>query len=49
MKGPNCAHPYVKFTIQNIVLGASKRKNFKIFSCGGFFSRIFGEMFIEVP
>ena len=30
-------HPYVKFTIQNVVLRVSKRKNFKMFPCGVFF------------
>ena len=32
-KGPDCVHPYVKFTIQNVVLRVSKRKNFNIFPC----------------
>ena len=48
-KGSDWVHPYVKFTTQNVVLIVSKRKNFKIFLCGGFFSRIFDEIFIEVP
>ena len=30
-KGPDCVHPYVKFTIQYVVLRVSKRKSFKIF------------------
>ena len=33
-KGPNCVHPYAKFTIQHVVLRTSKIKNFKIFPCG---------------
>ena len=40
---------YVTFTIQNVVLRVSKRKNFKIFPCGAFFSDIFDEIFIRVP
>ena len=48
-KGPDCVHPYVKFTIQNVVLRVSKSKNFEIFPCGGFFSGDFDEMFIGVP
>ena len=39
----------VKFCIQNIVLGVSRRKNPKIFPCGAFYSCVFNEMFIEVP
>ena len=48
-KGSDWVHPYVKFATQNVALRVSKRKNFKIFPCGGFFSRISDEMFIEVP
>ena len=47
-KDPDCVHPYVKFTIQNVVLRVSKTKNFKIFPCGAFFSESFEEMFIGV-
>ena len=32
-KGPDCVHPYVKFTIQNVVLRVSKRKKITIFPC----------------
>ena len=48
-KGPDCARAYVKFTIQNVVLRESKRKNFEIFPCGAFFTGIFDKMFIVVP
>ena len=48
-KGPDCVLPYVKFSIQNVVLRVSKRKRFKIFPCGAFFSGIFYEMFIGEP
>ena len=37
-------YPYVKFSIQNVVLRVSKRKNFNFFSFGVFFSGIFDEM-----
>ena len=44
-KGPDCVHPYVKF-----ILRVSKRKNFKMFPSGAFFSAgLFDEMFIGVP
>ena len=36
-KGPACVHPSVKFTIQNIVLRVSRRKNSEIFPAGPFF------------
>ena len=44
-KGLDCVHPYVKCTIQNVVLRVCKRKN----SLWGLFSRIFDKMFIGVP
>ena len=47
-KGPDCAHPWVKFSIQNVVLRISRRKNSKLFPCGAFFSWNFDEIFIEV-
>ena len=47
-KIPDCVHPLVKFTIQNVVLRVSQRKNFKIFPAGPFFG-IFDEMFNGVP
>ena len=48
-KGSDCVHPYIKFTIGNVVLRVSKRKNFDISACGAFFTRIFDEIFIGVP
>ena len=36
-KRPDCVHPWVTFSIQNIVLVASRRKNSKIFPCESFF------------
>ena len=47
-KGPDCVHPYVKFTVQNVVLTVSKRKNFKVLPCEAFFSGIFDKMFLGV-
>ena len=46
-KGPNCALPWVKFSIQNVAW--SREKNAKIFPCGAFFSWLFDQMFIKVP
>ena len=37
-KGPDCALPWVKFSIQNVVLKVSRIKNAKIFPSGAFFS-----------
>ena len=39
---------WVKFSIQNKVLRVSRRKNFKMFSCGVSFSCAFDEMLIKV-
>ena len=36
-KDPDCVHLWVKFSIQNVVLRVSGRKNSKIFSWGDFF------------
>ena len=47
-KESDCVHPYVKFTIQNVVLRVSKRKSFKTFPCGAVFSGIFDDTFIGV-
>ena len=30
-KGPDCVHLWVKFSIQNVVLRVSRRKNLKMF------------------
>ena len=48
-RGPDCVHPYVKFTIHNVVLRVSQSRYFKIFPFGAFFSGIFDEMFIGMP
>ena len=40
---------WVKFCIQNIVLGVSRTKIAKLFPCEAFYSCVFNEMFIEVP
>ena len=37
-EGPDCIHYYVKFSIQNVVLTVSRRKNSENFPCGAFFS-----------
>ena len=47
-KGPHSVHLLVKFSIQNVVLRVSRRKNSKTFPCGAFFSYVFNEIFIEV-
>ena len=44
-KGPHCFHLWVQFSIQNVVLRVSRRKNSK--KCGVFFSCVFDEMFIK--
>ena len=48
-KGPDCVYLWVKFSIQNVVLRVSRRKNSKMFPCGASFSGVFDEIFIEVP
>ena len=48
-KGPDCVHPYVKCTIQNVVLRVCKRKNFKIFPCGVFFLEFLTKCLSECP
>ena len=47
-KGPNCVHPWVESSIQNVVLRVSRRKSSKMFPCGAF-SYVFDEKFIEMP
>ena len=47
-KGPNCVHPWVESSIQNVVLRVSRRKSSKILPCEAFFC-VFDEKFIEVP
>ena len=48
-KNHDCVHLWVKFCIQNVVLGVSRRKDSEIFPCRAFYSCVFNEMFIEVP
>ena len=48
-KGPDCAHHWVKFSIQNVVLRVSRRKISKMFPYRASFSCVFDKMFIEVP
>ena len=36
-KDPDCVHLWVKFSAENIVLGVSRRKGFKMFPCGTLF------------
>ena len=48
-KSFDCVHLFVKFSIQNVLLRVSSRRNSKIFSCGVFFSCVFEETFIEMP
>ena len=44
---PDCIHFCVKFSILNVVLRVSRRKNFKMFPYGAF-SLVFNEMFIKL-
>ena len=46
-QGSDCAHLWIKFFIQNVILRVSRRKNSKMFSF--FLVFFFAEMFIEVP
>ena len=36
-KGPDCVHLWIKFSIQNVVLRASRRKSTKLFPVGSLF------------
>ena len=47
-KESDCVHPWVKFSIENIVSRVSRRKSSKIFPCGTLFSCVFNEMFVKV-
>ena len=47
-KGHDCAHLWVKFSIQNVVLRLSKKKTQNV-SMRGLFSGVFDEICIEVP
>ena len=37
-KGPDCVHLWIKFSIQNVVLRVSRRKNSNMLPCRTFFS-----------
>ena len=46
-KGPNCVYPWVESSIQNVVLGTSRRKspkNFRLFLC--FWRKVYGSALI---
>ena len=45
----DCVHLWVKFSIQNVVLRVSRRKNSKMFPWRASFSGVFEEIFIEEP
>ena len=47
-KTPNCVHPLVDSSIQNVVLRVSNKKSSNDFPCGAFFSCVSDEKFIEV-
>ena len=48
-KGPDSINHWVKFSIQNVVLRVSRRKNSKMFLCGNCFSCVFDKMFTTPP
>ena len=48
-KCPDYVHTSVKFSIQNVILKVSRRKNSRIFPCGVFFSGVFDKIFPKVP
>ena len=47
--GSDFVHLHVKFTIQNVVLRVSKRKNFKIFPVGPFFLEFLTKYLLKCP
>ena len=47
--GLDCVQLWIKCSIQNLVLIASRRENSNMLPCGDFFSCVFDEMFIEMP
>ena len=47
-KDPDGVHLLLSFSIQNVVLRASKRKNSEMFPCGNCFSCVLDKMLIEV-
>ena len=50
-KNTDYVYQWVKFSIQNVVLSVSRRKNSQMFPCGTSFSffLIFDEIIVEVP
>ena len=48
-KDPDCVHPQVKFTIQNVVFRVSRRKNFEIFPAGLFFLEFLTKCLSKCP
>ena len=48
-KVSDCVHPWVKFSIQNVVLRVCRRENWKNLPLRAFYSCFFCEMFFEVP
>ena len=46
-KCPDCVHPYIKFTIQNIVLRVLKKKNFEILPYGAFLLEFLTKCLLE--
>ena len=46
---PWCIHPWVKFSIQNIVLRVSRRKNSKLFPCGPLFLVFLTKSLLKYP
>ena len=48
-KGPNCAYYWVKFSIHNVILRVSRRKNSKLFRCRASFSCILTKCLLKRP
>ena len=48
-KSPYSVHFWFKFSIQNVVLGVSRRKNSKIFPCGIYFSCVLMKCLSKCP
>ena len=48
-KGPDYALLWVKFSIENVVWGVSKRKNTKMFPCGAFLSWLLTKCLLKCP
>ena len=48
-KDPEYVHLWAKFSIQNVVLRAPRRKISKMFPCVASFPSVFHEMFMDVP